>query len=111
MNGNDINKIEKAIRMFHELGVDVHVTEMAIRNYQESQAAKHAEFCGKLFAMYKRLNSEAPMISNISIWGICDNPSMSKNDYSYSMNGPYCGLFNQICKRKDAYYEVLKALR
>jgi len=111
MNASDITKIEKAIRMFHEIGVDVHVTEMAVRNYEESRAKKHAEFFGKLFAMYKKLNAEEHMISNISVWGICDNPIMSKTDYSYAMNGPYCGLFNSICKRKDSYYEVLKALK
>lgn len=111
MNVTDITRIEKAIRMFYELGVDVHVTEMAVRNYQEYQAEKHAEFYGKLFAMYKKINGEAPMISNISVWGICDDPTMSKTNYSYSMNGPYCGLFRKDCTRKEAYYEVLKALR
>ena len=111
MNTQDIAKIEKAVRMFHDLGVKVHVTEMAVRNYQKEQAQKHAEFYGKLFAAYKRLNAEENMISNVSIWGICDNPSMSKSDYSYSMNGPYCGLFSQSCERKNAYYEALKALR
>jgi len=111
MNSQDITRIEKAVKMFHELGVTVHVTEMAVRNYDVDQADKHAQFYGKLFAMYKRLNEEEQMISNISIWGICDNPMMSKNDYSYSMNGPYCGLFNIACVRKDAYYEALKALK
>lgn len=111
MNNQDITRIEKAIRMFHDLGVKVHVTEMAVRNYQEDQTQKHAQFYGKLFAVYKKLNEEADMISNISIWGICDDPYMSKNDYSYSMNGPYCGLFTRGCLRKDAYYEALKALK
>ena len=102
---------EKAIQKYHELGLDVHVTEMAVRNYDVNQADKHAQFYGKLFAMYKRLNQDEQLISNISIGGICDNPMMSKNDYSYSMNGPYCGLFNIACVRKDAYYEALKALK
>ncbi len=111
MNSQDITRIEKAVKMFHDLGVKVHVTEMAVRNYDVNQAEKHAQFYGKLFAMYKRLNAEEQLISNVSIWGICDNPMMSKNDYSYSMNGPYCGLFNIACVRKDAYYEALKALK
>ena len=47
----------------------------------------------------------------MSIWGICDDPMMSKTDYSYKMNGPYCGLFNRACVRKDAYYKALQALK
>ena len=50
------------------------------------------------------------MISNITIWGICDNPSMPKNDYSYKMNGPYCGLFTKTYERKDAYYKALESI-
>ena len=72
---------------------------------------QHAEFYGKLFEAYEKLNEEGDLIQNISIWGICDDPMMSKSDYSYKQNGPYCGLFNRGCKRKDAYYEALKALR
>jgi endo-1,4-beta-xylanase len=111
MNNQDIVRVEKAIRMFRELGVKVHVTEMSVRNFQQSEMENHAKFYGKLFAMYKRLNAEGDFLENVSIWGICDDPMMSKNDYSYSMNGPYCGLFNRACVRKDAYYEALKALK
>jgi len=111
MNDNDIKKIEQAIRMFHDLGVKVHVTEMSVRNFDKNQVEKHAEFYGKLFDMYQSINKDEVLLSNVSIWGITDNPNMSKNDYSYAMNGPYCGLFTYGCERKDAYYEVLEALR
>ncbi len=111
MNTQDITRIEKAIRMFHDLGVKVHVTEMAVRNYDQNKMEQHAEFYGKLFEAYEKLNEEGDLIQNISIWGICDDPMMSKSDYSYKQNGPYCGLFNRGCKRKDAYYEALKALK
>ena len=111
MNSNDITLVEKAIRMYHDLGITVHVTEMAVRNYDKEKMDQHAKFYGKLFAMYKRLNEEEKILANVSIWGICDNPLMFKNDYSYKMNGPYCGLFDRGCKRKDAYYEALKALK
>ncbi|MDD6034815.1 MAG: endo-1,4-beta-xylanase [Lachnospiraceae bacterium] len=111
MNMQDITRIETAIRMFNELDVKVHVTEMSVRNYEQSQEEKHAQFYGKLFEMYRRINSDGQLLYNVSIWGICDDPFMSKTDYSYKMNGPYCGLFNRACVRKDAYYEALKALR
>ena len=111
MNDNDIKKIEQAIRMFHDLGVKVHVTEMSVRNFDKNQMEKHAKFYGKLFDMYQKINKDEVLLSNVSIWGITDNPNMSKNDYSYPMNGPYCGLFTYGCERKEAYYEALKALR
>lgn len=111
MNSSDLTKIETAIRMYHDLGIKVHVTEMAVRNFDKDQADKHAEFYGKLFALYKKLNAEEQLLENVSIWGICDDPYMSKTDYSWKMNSPYCGLFDRGCKRKADYYEALKALK
>ncbi len=111
MNQSDITRIKNAVKKFHGLDVDVHVTEMAIRNYDKSQADKHAKFCGDLFRAYAELNAEETMISNITIWGYCDNPSMSTSDYSYKQNGPYCGLFDENYEKKDAYYEAVNALK
>ena len=111
MNTQDITRVEKAIAMFYDLGVKVHVTEMSVRNYDKDQAEKHAQFYGKLFTAYTRINAEETKLSNVSVWGICDDPMMGKNDYSYKMNGPYCGLFNRACVRKESYYEAMKALK
>ena len=110
MNQGDITKIKKAVRMYHDLGAEVHVTEMAVRNYDKTKEKEHAEFYGDLFEAYAELNTVEPLISNISIWGICDNPSMPKSDYSYKMNGPYCGLFTKQCERKTSFYKALKAI-
>ena len=111
MNNADITRIEKAIQKYHELGLDVHVTEMAVRNYDKSKAAEHAEFCGKLFEAYAKLNAEETVISNITVWGYCDKPNLSTSDYSYKMNGPYCGLFDENYAKKDAYYKAAEALK
>ena len=111
MNSADISRIKNAVKMFHDLGVDVHVTELAVRNYETSQADRHAEFCGELFKAYAELNADVKRISNISVWGFCDNPSLTTTDYSYKMNGPYCGLFDENYVKKDSYYEAAKALK
>ncbi|MCH5273534.1 MAG: endo-1,4-beta-xylanase [Lachnospiraceae bacterium] len=111
MNPEDIERIREAVQKYHSLGVEVHVTEMAVRNYDKELEAEHAEFYGKLFEMYAELNSEETLITNISIWGLNDNPWMDENNYSYKMNGPYCGLFDEDYKKKDAYYKVLEALQ
>ena len=110
MNKLDINKVKAAAKMFYDLGLKVHITEMAIRNYEAKREAQHADFYGTMFQMFSELNSKEPVISNISIWGICDNPSMSENDYSYKMNSPYCGLFTKEYERKFAYYEAIEKI-
>ena len=111
MNNYDITLIKDAIRKFHALDVDVHVTELAVRNYDKSQAGRHAQFYGDLFRAYAELNAEEQMISNITVWGYADRPDMLQSDYSYRQNGPYCGLFDENLDKKDAYYEAVKALQ
>ncbi len=110
MNVDDIAKIKTAVTMYHELGLQVHITEMAVRNYEKDRAEQHAEYYGKLFQAFAELNAKEPVITNVSIWGCCDNPYMPESDYSYKMNGPYCGIFNEKYERKDAYYEALEAI-
>lgn len=105
-----IERIRRSIEKYHALGVEVHVTEMAVRNYDESLMEEHAEYCGKLFDMYVELNEKAPMVTNISIWGINDAPWMTEYMDNYRQNSPYCGLFDENCKKKDAYYKVLEAM-
>jgi len=111
MNQSDITRIKNAVTKFHSLGVDVHVTELAVRNYDPAQADKHAEFYGDLFRMYAELNAEETMVSNISVWGYNDRPDLLKTDYGYKQNGPYCGLFDENYNKKDAYYAVVEALK
>lgn len=110
MNTEDIERIRTAVLKYHELGLQVHLTEMAVRNYQEDKAAQHAEFYGKLFSMINELNSVEPVITNVSIWGCCDNPYLPESDYSYKMNGPYCGIFTETYERKESYYKALEAI-
>lgn len=111
MNPEDIEKIRTAILKYHDLDVEVHVTEMAIRNYDAELEAEHAAFCGDLFDMYVELNEKEPILTNVSIWGITDAPDLPEYDYSFRQNSPFCGLFYSDCKKKDAYYEVLAAMK
>ena len=111
MELSHIDMIRESVLKYHALGVEVHVTEMAVRNYDESLMDQHAEYCGKLFDMYVELNKEEPIVTNISIWGITDAPNMSEWDGNYRQNSPYCGLFDEQCKKKDAYYKVLEAMQ
>jgi len=111
MNRSDITKIKNAVVKYHSLGLDVHVTEMAVRNYDKSAADKHADFYGELMRTYAELNATEQMISNITVWGYRDNPFLSTSDYSYKMNGPYCGLFDEDYEKKEAYNKAVEALK
>lgn len=110
MNPDDIELIRTAIEKYHALGAEVHVTEMAVRNYDKTMIAEHAQFYADLFRMYAEVNAGEPVITNISIWGLTDYPDMDKSNYSYKQNSPYCGLWDENNKKKDAYYKVLAVL-
>lgn len=118
MNSADITKIRTAIEKFAELGVEVHITELAVRNYTntEEMTQKHADFYEELFRTYLAINAEAKEagqtgpITSISIWGLCDNPDLPETDYSYKMNGTYCGIFTELYAVKPAFLSVYNLL-
>ncbi len=119
MNESDITAIEAAIKNFGACGVEVQVTEMAVRNWSDSAEykKKHAEFYGKLMTKLLELaqenenqfNQNKPLTA-ISIWGLYDDPDLPVTDYSYSMNGTRCGLFTETCGVKDSFKSVYEVL-
>ncbi len=118
MNDNDITSIKNAIEKFASIGVEVHVTELAVRNYERSdeREAEHGAFYKKLMQTYVDINKAAQAkgetgpITSLSIWGLFDAPYLAETDYSYKMNGPYCGLFTELYQPKEAFKEVYKVL-
>lgn len=114
MNEGDIALIKTAIQKFASLGVEVQATELAVRNYQNDAQtlAKHAAFYEKLFQTYIDINSgtEKPLTA-VSIWGIVDNPNMDSSDYSFRMNGTYCGLFDKDLKIKDSFVKIYNLMK
>ena len=118
MNSNDITSIKNAIEKFAAIGVEVHVTELAVRNYERSEEREqeHAAFYKKLMQTYVDINKAAQAegktgpITSLSIWGLFDSPYLAETDYSYKMNGPYCGLFTELYQPKQAFKEVYEVL-
>ena len=110
MNPNDLKLIKTAIKMYSELGLEVQLTEVAVRNYEKSQISNHAKFYGQLFRAIISACDEGANFTGITIWGITDNPGMPSSDYSYKMNGPYCGLFTEFYQPKEAFKEVYTVL-
>ena len=110
MNNNDLSLIKTAIKMYSELGIEVQLTEVAVRNYDVLQMEKHGKFYGNLMRTIISACQEGANFTALTIWGINDNPNLAKSDYNYKMNGPYCGLFDKDLNYKKAYKEVYKVL-
>ena len=110
MNSNDIKLFGNAIKFYSDMGLEVHVTELALRNYEIEKASEHEAFYGNFFKMLVDATKAGQKLTCVAIWGICDNPNMPKNDYSYKMNGPYCGMFNYDCSKKPEFFRVAKVM-
>lgn len=104
MNDNHITRIEASINLYAKEGLEVHITEMAVRNFQNDEAtvALHADFYGRLFEMFKRVNSgENKPLTCVAIWGVTDNPYAT--GYNYNLLSPYGGLVTENYAIKTSF--------
>lgn len=107
MDEKDIPDIIESIRRYAAPGLEVHITEMAIRNYENDPATmqKHADFCGKLYAAFRDVNTEErKLLTCVAIWGVQDHPNIQ--GYGWRMNGPYCGLIDENYNEKASFDAV-----
>ena len=107
-----ITDVKESIEIYSALGLEVQLTEMAVRNFDPEQSAKHAEFYGRLFSdvFMKANTAENAPLTAVCIWGLVDAPLTPKN-YVYNMNSPYgCFLSTkyEIKTCFDTVYHVLK---
>lgn len=109
-----LDQLTDSIRAYSERGLQVQITEMAVRNFDQSKAAEHAEFYAKLFTdvfVPADAGEEKPLTA-VCIWGITDAPTSDPNNYVYKLNSPYGGLLTLQGKIKtsfDAMYRALEA--
>ena len=68
-----------------------------------------ADCSGKSAEEIKKLEESRPLKA-VSIWGWLVDPSLEDPHYSYSMNGPYCGLFTELYAVKDSFKNVYEVL-
>ena len=106
-----IDNLKESIAMYASEGYEVQITEMAVRNFDETQSERHAEFYGRLFSeIFMRANQDSPVLSAVCIWGLVDAPA-GKKDYVYNLNSPYGCLLSKDYQIKacfDTVYHVLK---
>ncbi len=106
-----LDMIRDEILNYAAEGYEVQITEMAVRNFDLSQADKHAEFYAKLFQVFMGLNGEnGNPLKAVSIWGVGDT-NAPKGNYVYNLNSPYGGLVDLKLNYKDAFYRVYETLK
>ena len=70
-NGLNVREIEESIRMYAELGLEIHITELDVGRKGATEA-QQAEAYRQLFRMFKR-NSD--VITSVTFWGTTDDVS------------------------------------
>lgn len=111
MVDSHVDMIRDEILNYAALGLEVQITEMAVRNFDKTQADRHSAFYVKLFRMFMNLNGEdGNPLKAVSIWGLTDT-NAPKGNYVYNMNSPYGGLLDLNLDYKDAFRQVYEALK
>ena len=107
-----ITDVRDTIALFRDRGLEVQITEMAVRNFDRSKAAEHAAFYGKLFSdVFMKANTEeSSPLTAVCIWGLVD-ADPSKKDYVYKMNSPYGCLLSRDYQVKTCFGAIESALK
>ncbi len=112
LNDSHLSMIKNAILGYAEKGYDVQITEMAVRNFDLSQADRHADYYARLFKVFMSLKTEnGNPLNCVAIWGLTDYPHVPKGNYVYNLNSPYGGLVDENLDYKDAFRKVCEALQ
>ena len=112
LEDSHLDMIRSAILGYAAKGLDVQITEMAVRNFEKDQADKHAAYYAKLFEVFKGLyDGETNPLNCVAIWGLTDYPNVPKGNYVYNLNSPYGGLVDEKLNYKDAFRQVYDTLK
>ncbi len=111
-----ITNVKKSIETYAAKGLEVQLTEMAVRNFDKTKVREHDDFYSRLFSdVFMKANTEenAPLTA-VCIWGLVDAYPGMKGNYVYNLNSPYGCLLTTDYKIKtcfDALYHTLKGDR
>ncbi len=108
-----ISNTRASIRAFAALGMEVHITEMALRNYDETKQAEHAAFFGKMFDMLRNINQELgkDVLTGVTLWGVSDVTPNSWNTYVWKLNGTFSGILTESGELKTSFEAMYDALK
>ncbi len=107
-----LDLIREAIEEYAAMGMEVQITEMAVRNFDPAKSEQHALYYADLFRVFCGLQSETgnPLCA-VTIWGLTDYPKEPKGTYVYNLNSPYGGLVDEHLEYKDAFFQVYRVLQ
>ncbi len=108
-----IKRVRQSIKAYSLLGLEVQLTEMAVRNFDRAKAPEHDAFYAKLFTdVFMKANTEEnARLTAVCIWGLVDANPAAKNDYNYKMNSPYGCLLTRDYRIKTCFDAVWHALK
>ncbi len=109
-SGGDGTSLVDSVTAFSDAGVEVHFTEMTVKNYDKMLNNEHGAYYGKLFDAIKELNKDKTRVTNVSIWGLCDTPEEVEGSYVYSLQGTYYGILDRNYQPKPAFAEIFNSL-
>ena len=108
-----LEDLAESIRIYGEKGLEVQITEMAVRNYEKEKAPEHAAFYARLFTeVFLPANAgEKKPLTAVCIWGLVDAAPFLKGQYTYSMNSPYGCFLDSNYKIKTCFAAVYNTLK
>ncbi|MBR4082163.1 MAG: endo-1,4-beta-xylanase [Clostridia bacterium] len=106
-----LGMIKSAIQGYAALGVDVQITEMAVRNFDPNAIEQHKEFYTNLYKVFRSLYQDGHNpLSCVAVWGMVDTPNEKPGSYSYAMNGTHSGLFTEKWDEKPVLHSIIDML-
>ncbi|MGN1369690.1 MAG: endo-1,4-beta-xylanase [Aristaeellaceae bacterium] len=107
MSDNDVALVRKSIQEYAALGMEVQLTEMALRNYDPDKQSEHAAFYGKMFDVFCTANEgEGNPLTSVTSWGLVDCNNLPSSHYTWKLNSPYCGLFDLRLNVKESFKTI-----
>ena len=108
-----ITNVKDSIRTYAGLGLEVQLTEMAVRNFDRSKAAEHDAFYARLFReVFMQANTkESAPLTAVCIWGLVDAPEFLKGNYVYNLNSPYGCLLSTSYRIKTCFEAICNTLK
>ncbi|HPT92514.1 MAG TPA: endo-1,4-beta-xylanase [Limnochordia bacterium] len=94
-----LTEIEESIKMYAELGLEIHITELdiGIGNYTEEEQAERYRQVFELFKKY------SDVITNVTLWGLADDASWRGDDNPL--------LFGRDHEPKPAFWAIVDTSR
>lgn len=95
VNGPAIDEIEDALKMYADLGLEIHITELDI-GMDGKSLAEQAERYREVFALFKKYSHA---ITSVTLWGISDAATWRPNDNPL--------LFDKNQEPKPAFWAIV----